>query len=148
MDVNYFGSFSLTQAFTPILARNGGGAIVNIASVASLTNFPILLSYSVSKAATHSLTQGMRMLLGAQGTQVFGVYPGPIDTRMAEGLELDKTSPADCARAIVNGIESGTQEIFPDAMSQTMGAAYLASPKALEQQVTAMVASAPAQVAI
>lgn len=144
MDVNYFGTFGVSQAFAPVLARNGGGAIVNIASVASLTNFPMLLAYSASKAATHSLTQASRMLLAAQGTQVYGVYPGPIDTRMAEKIEMPKTSPAECARAIVAGIESGTEDIFPDAMSQGMGAAYLSSPKGLEKQVASMVAPVPA----
>lgn len=144
MDVNYFGTFAVSQAFAPVLGRTGGGAIVNIASVASLTNFPMLLAYSASKAATHSLTQASRMLLAAQGTQVYGVYPGPIDTRMAEEIEMPKTSPADCARAIIAGIQGGTEDIFPDAMSQGMGTAYLAGPKGLEKQIAGMVASAPA----
>lgn len=144
MEVNYFGTFALSQAFAPLLARNGGGAIANLASVASLANFPMLLAYSASKAATHSLTQATRMMLGAQGTKVFGIYPGPIDTRMAEKIEMEKTSPADCARAIVKGIQAGEDEIFPDAMSQTMGGTYLASPKGLERQITAMVTGVPA----
>lgn len=137
MDVNFFGTFAVSQAFAPVLAKNGGGAIVNIASIASLVNFALLASYSASKAAVHSLTQATRMMLKGQGTQVFGVYPGPIDTRMAEDIPFEKTSPADAARAIVAGIESGREEIFPDPMSQGMGAVYLASPKALEQQVAA-----------
>ena len=144
MDVNYFGTFAVIQAFAPVLERNGGGAIANLASVASLVNFPMLLSYSASKAAVHSLTQGTRMILGGKGTKVFGIYPGPIDTRMAEGIEMAKTSPADCARAIVAGIEAGTEDIFPDATSQGMGAAYRSSPKELEKQVTAMVTGAAA----
>ena len=61
MDVNYFGTFALTQAFAPVLAKNGGGAITNIASVASLVNFALLASYSASKAAVHSLTQATRI---------------------------------------------------------------------------------------
>lgn len=138
MEVNFFGTLAITQAFAPILARNGGGAIANLASVASLVSFAMLASYSASKAAVHSLTQSARMMLKSQGTQVFGVYPGPIDTRMAEGIPMDKTSPADAAKAIVAGIEAGDEEIFPDAMSQGMGAGYLASPKGLERQVAAM----------
>lgn len=137
MDVNFFGTFAVSQAFAPVLAKNGGGAIVNIASVASLVNFALLASYSASKAAVHSLTQATRMMLKGQGTQVLGVYPGPIDTRMAEDIPFEKTSPADAALAIVAGIEAGTEEIFPDPMSQGMGAGYLASPKALEVQVAA-----------
>jgi NAD(P)-dependent dehydrogenase (short-subunit alcohol dehydrogenase family) len=144
MDVNYFGTFALTQAFAPVLKRNGGGAIANIASVASFANFPMLLAYSASKAATHSLTQATRIMLLGQGTQVFGIYPGPIDTRMAEKLEMAKTSPSDCARAIVKGIEAGLEEIFPDVVSEGMGGAYLTNPKDLEKQITAMVTGAAA----
>ena len=144
MDVNFFGTFAVSQAFAPVLARNGGGAIANLASVASLVNFPMLLAYSASKAATHSLTQATRMMLAGQGTRVFGIYPGPIDTRMADGIDMPKTSPADCAHAIVEGIEAGAEEIFPDAMSQGMGTAYEGSPKGLERQVFAMVNGAAA----
>jgi NAD(P)-dependent dehydrogenase (short-subunit alcohol dehydrogenase family) len=138
MDVNFFGTFAVTQAFAPVLAKNGGGAITNIASVASLVNFALLASYSASKAAVHSLTQATRIMLKGQGTQVFGVYPGPIDTRMAEGIPMDKTSPAEAAKAIIAGIEAGTEEIFPDPMSQGMGAGYFANPKEIERQVAAM----------
>jgi NAD(P)-dependent dehydrogenase (short-subunit alcohol dehydrogenase family) len=140
MEVNFFGTLAVTQAFAPVLAKNGGGAIANLASVASLVSFAMLASYSASKAAVHSLTQATRAMLKSQGTQVFGVYPGPIDTRMAEGIPFDKTSPADAAKAIVAGIEAGTEEIFPDPMSQGMGAGYLANPKELERQVAAMAA--------
>lgn len=137
MDVNFFGTFAVSQAFAPILAKNRGGAIANVASVAALVNFPLLASYSASKAATHSLTQAMRAMLKGQGTQVFGVYPGPIDTRMAEGITMPKTAPSDAARAIVAGIEAGAEEIFPDPMSRDLGAGFLASPKEIEQQMTA-----------
>lgn len=137
MEVNFFGTFAVTQAFAPGLAKNGGGAVINIASVASLVNFALLASYSASKAAAHSLTQATRAMLKGQGTQVFGVYPGPIDTRMAKDIPMDKTSPADAARAIVAGIEAGLEEIFPDPMSQGMGAAYIANPKELERQASA-----------
>jgi len=140
MEVNYFGTFAVTQAFAPVLARNGGGAIANLASVASLVSFAMLASYSASKAAVHSLTQATRAMLRSQGTQVFGIYPGPIDTRMAEGIPFDKTSPSVAAKAIVAGIEAGTEEIFPDPMSQGMGAGYLANPKELERQVASMAA--------
>lgn len=137
LDVNFFGTLAVTQAFAPVLARNGGGAIVNLGSVASFVNFPILLAYSASKAAVHSMTQAARVLLKPQGTRVFGVYPGPIDTRMAEGIPFAKTSPAEAAHAIVAGIESGNEEIFPDPMSQSMGSTFLTDPKGLERQVAA-----------
>ncbi len=135
MEVNFLGTFAVTQAFAPVLAKNGGGAIANLNSVASFVSFPILAAYSASKAATHSLTQVTRAMLRGQNTQVFGVYPGPIDTRMAEALTLEKASPADAARAIVAGIIAGDEEIFPDQMSQGAGLAFLTDPKGLERQI-------------
>jgi len=135
MEVNFLGTFAVTQAFAPVLAKNGGGAIANLNSVASFVSFPILAAYSASKAATHSLTQVTRAMLRGQNTQVFGVYPGPIDTRMGEALTLEKASPADAARAIVAGIVAGNEEIFPDKMSQGAGPAFFADPKGLERQV-------------
>ena len=142
MEVNFLGTFAVTQAFAPVLARNGGGAIANLNSVASFVSFPILAAYSASKAATHSLTQVTRAMLREQNTQVFGVYPGPIDTAMAEVLTLDKASPADAARAIVAGIIGGNEEIFPDAMSQGTGPAFFADPKGLERQIAGAPAAA------
>lgn len=141
MEVNFFGTFAMSQAFAPLLAANGGGAMVNLASVASLVNFPALAAYSASKAATHSLTQAARLMLKGQGTQVFGVYPGPIDTRMAEGFEMDKTPPSDVARAILAGVEAGTEEIYPDAVGVQFGQGYGSAPKGLEAQVEAMFAA-------
>src|SRR5258706_1672114 len=134
MEVNFLGTFPVTQAFAPILAKNGGGAIAHLNSVASFVSFPILAAYSASKAATHSLTQVARAMLREQNTQVFGVYPGPIDTRMGEAVTLEKASPADAARAIVAGIIAGNEEIFPDKMSQGTGPAFFANPKGLERQ--------------
>ena len=135
MEVNFLGAFAVTQAFAPVLAKNGGGAIANLNSVASFVSFPILAAYSASKAATHSLTQVTRTMLRGQHTQVFGVYPGPIDTKMGEALPLEKASPADAARAIVAGIIAGDEEIFPDKMSQGTGPAFFTDPKGLERQV-------------
>jgi NAD(P)-dependent dehydrogenase (short-subunit alcohol dehydrogenase family) len=142
MEVNFLGTFAVTQAFAPVLAKNGGGAVANLNSVASFVSFPILAAYSASKAATHSLTQVTRAMLRGQNTQVFGVYPGPVDTRMGEALTAEKASPADAARAIVAGIIAGNEEIFPDKTSQGVGPAFFADPKGLERQVAAVPAAA------
>ena len=143
-EVNVLGALSVTQAFAPVLARNGGGALLNISSVAGLVGFSVLATYSASKAALHSLTQGTRTLLAAQGTFVAGVYPGPIDTEMARDIPWDKTSPEVAALAILDGLEAGSEEIFPDPMSRQLGQLFLESPKALERQVAAPQAEAAA----
>jgi NAD(P)-dependent dehydrogenase (short-subunit alcohol dehydrogenase family) len=143
MEVNYFGPLQLLQCLAPTLARNGGGAVVNIGSAAGLTNFPFIPTYSASKAALHSLTQAARILLGAQGTSVFGVYAGPVDTDMTRGFELPKTSPREVAFAILDGIEAGQEDIFPDAFAADFSRQFQSSPKASEQQMAAIAAAMP-----
>jgi NAD(P)-dependent dehydrogenase (short-subunit alcohol dehydrogenase family) len=141
MEVNYFGPLQLLHRLAPTLAWNGGGAVVNIGSAAGLTNVPFFPTYSASKAALHSLTQAARILLGAQGTSVFGVYAGPVDTDMVRGLTLPKTSPRDVALAILDGIEAGHEDIFPDPFAVDFGRRFESSPKASERQIAAMTAS-------
>ncbi len=141
MEVNYFGPLQLLQRLAPSLARNRGGAVVNIGSAAGLTNIPFLPTYSASKAALHSLTQAARILLEPQGTSVFGVYAGPVDTDMIRDLALPKTSPRDVAFAILDGIEAGQEDIFPDPFALDFGRRFQSSPKASERQIAAMIAA-------
>ncbi len=136
MEVNYFGTLMVSRAFAPVLKKNGGGALVNILSVASLGNFPVLGSYSASKAALHSLTQGIRAELAAQGTQVFGVFPGPIETDMAKDFDMEKSSPDLIADGTLKGIERGEEDIFVDPMAVQFRKDYFADPKALEAQLS------------
>jgi len=139
MEVNYFAPLQLLHRLAPTLAANGGGAVVNIGSAAGLSNIPFFPTYSASKAALHSLTQAARVLLGPQGTSVFGVYAGPVDTDMVRDLALPKTSPHDVASAILDAIEAGQEDIFPDAFAIDFGRQFASSPKASEQQIAAMV---------
>jgi NAD(P)-dependent dehydrogenase (short-subunit alcohol dehydrogenase family) len=133
-EVNVLGPLAITQAFAPVLAANGGGAVANVSSVAGLVAFGALASYSASKAALHSLTQAARSLLKGQGTFVAGIYPGPIDTDMGKALDMQKASPADTAEAILDGIEARQEEIFPDPVARQLGQLYLQNPKGLELQ--------------
>jgi len=144
IEVNVLGPFALTQGFAPILAKNGGGGIVNVLSVVSLVSFPVIITYSASKAAAHSLTQATRSHLRAQGTYVGGAYPGPVDTDMAKDLAMDKASPESVAKAILAGVEAGAEDIFPDPTSLEMGKAFFADPKAFERQVGQPVEAAAA----
>jgi NAD(P)-dependent dehydrogenase (short-subunit alcohol dehydrogenase family) len=131
-EVNVWGLLSVTQAFAPALAGRPGSAVVNLGSVAGFINFPVIASYSASKAAVHSLTQAIRSQLRPLGVHVAGVYPGPIDTDMAREFTLEKTSPAVAAHAILDGLEAGREEIYPDPFARHIGELYSQSPKALE----------------
>lgn len=140
-ETNVLGSLRVAQAFAPVLARNGGGVLVNVSSVAGLVGMPPFLTYSSTKAALHSLTQSTRLLLRGQGTYVVGVYPGPVDTDMAAQLTLEKATPESVARSILDGLEQGKEEIYPDPMAVAYGDAYAGNPKELEGRVAAMMAA-------
>jgi NAD(P)-dependent dehydrogenase (short-subunit alcohol dehydrogenase family) len=136
-ETNVVGSLRVTQAFAPILARQRGGTLVNISSVAGLVGVPGLLTYSTTKAALHSLTQSTREALQGQGTYVVGVYPGPVETEMARDFTFPKASASSVANAILDGLEEGLEDIYPDPLAQEFGAAYAVSPKSLEGRMAA-----------
>lgn len=138
MEVNYFGTLSMVRAFSPVIERNGGGAIANVSSVVGLASMAGIGGYSASKAALFSATQAMRAELAPKKISVHGIFPGPIDTDMARGFEMDKTSPQTTAENIVAGIISGKEDIFPDPMSQHVGELWAKDPKALEKQFAGM----------
>jgi NAD(P)-dependent dehydrogenase (short-subunit alcohol dehydrogenase family) len=138
MQTNYFGTLSMVRAFAPILKRNGGGAIVNLLSIVSVVNAPVFSSYSASKAALYSLTQGVRAELAKQGTHVIGVFPGPVDTAMAEGVPMDKIAPIAVAQATIRAIAEQIEEVYPDPTSQHVFA-HLQSPlKEVEREFAGM----------
>lgn len=138
METNYFGPFNTILAFAPVLKANGGGVIVNVSSIAAHLTFPVLGPYSASKAAVHSLTQSVRAELAAQGTLVVGVYPGPVDTDMAENVPMEKTPASVVAKAVLDGVEAGEEDIYPDPTAIEMHAGLLADPKAAERQAGLM----------
>lgn len=138
MNTNYFGTLQMIRAFAPILKVNGGGAIVNLLSIVSVVSVPVYGSYSASKAALHSLTQGIRAELAEQGTHVVGVFPGPVDTDMAEGVPMDKVAPSEIAHASLQAVEKQIEDVYPDPVSQNVFATLQAPLKALEQQFADM----------
>ena len=120
METNYFGTLAMCRAFTPVLKRNGGGALINVLSVVSWFNVPMQGSYCASKAAEWSLTRAIRFELRAQGTLVVAVYAGYIDTDMTSALPLPKTSPDVIAGRVLAGIENGSEEILADERAQSV----------------------------
>lgn len=90
-EINYYGTISVTQAFAPILAANGGGAIVNVLSDATWFARPLLAAYSASKSAAWSFTNALRIELRSQKTAVVGVHVSFMDTDMTHGFEMKKS---------------------------------------------------------
>ena len=122
METNYFGTLSMCRAFAPVLAA-GGGAIVNMLSVSSFYTAPFDPSYSASKAAELSLTNGIRMELSQQGTLVVAVHASFIDTDMAAGIDAPKISPESVARQAFDAVEAGQIEVLADERSRFVKAA-------------------------
>ena len=141
--VNLYGTLDVTRAFLPLLKRSHG-AVVNIVSLGAMAAVPVLPAYSVSKAASLSLTQSLRALLAGRSVSVYAVLPGPIDTDMVRALDIPKTPAEDVARATLDGMEHGEEEIFPDPMSQSLADGWRAGiAKELERQNAALVAAQP-----
>jgi len=126
MEVNVYGLIRMAQAFSPMLKINGGGALVQLNSVASMKNFVDFATYSASKAASYSITQALRDSLQAQGTLVVSVHPGPIATDMGNSAGFGEVAepPGLVAQGIIAALESGDFHVFPDTMAKQIGAAY------------------------
>lgn len=137
MRTNFFGTLHMVRAFAPVLAANGGGAIVNLLSILSRVSMPHIGSYCASKAALYSLTQGIRGELSRQGTLVVGVLPAFVDTDMAKRVPVPKLSPAALAETVLTALRDGTEDVYPGAAGDVAAQLQL-DPKAVEKQFAAM----------
>lgn len=138
METNYFGPMNVSRAFVPAIVNNGNGAVAIVISIGGLSSFPMAATYSASKAAAHSLSQGMRGELAPQGVAVFGIYPGPIDTDMAAGLEFEKESPRNVAIRIFDQMQEGVEDITTDAFADNFVQRLKADAKAVEKEAAQM----------
>jgi len=128
LDTNFFGPLRLTQAFAPVLAANGGGAILNVLSVASWISGPLLGNYGMSKAAVWAMTNGTRIELREQKTQVLGLHVGFIDTDLTTGLDVPKLAPDAVVRTTFDALEAGASEILADDFTRQVHAGLSADP--------------------
>jgi short-subunit dehydrogenase len=72
---------------------------------------------------------------------VHAVLTGPVDTDMTRGFEIPKSSPESVARGILEGVERGEEDIFPDPMSESIADSWRSgAAKGLERQYAALVA--------
>jgi NAD(P)-dependent dehydrogenase (short-subunit alcohol dehydrogenase family) len=139
--VNCFGSLRMSRAFLPLLTRSGG-AIVNVLSLAAIAPVPVVPAYSISKAAAFSMTQSLRLFLSVQGVSVHAVFLGPVDTEMARGIPVPKASPESAAGGILDGLERGEEDIFPDPVSSPLAEGFRGGvAKALEREFASLTPS-------
>jgi NAD(P)-dependent dehydrogenase (short-subunit alcohol dehydrogenase family) len=117
-ETNVFGAIAVAQGYAPVLANNGGGALVDVHSVLSWLAYGG--GYSASKAAFWSATNSIRLELAPNGTHVVGLHLGYTDTPMTAGIDADKADPADIVRAALDGIEAGDLEVIADDVSRVI----------------------------
>ena len=134
IEVNYLAPLRVTRAFAPALIKNHG-AVLNILTILSRVNLPLMGSYCASKAAGLSLTQGLRGELAPRGVRIAAALPGAVDTRMTAGLPIPKMATADAATEILNGFEAGEEEIYVGEMARGLAQGLAHDPKGVERQL-------------
>lgn len=135
METNFWGTLDVTRAFAPVLAANGGGAIINVLSVLSFKVFPGNGAYSASKAAAWALTNSTRLELAEQGTQVLGLHMSSTDTDMMAGWDIPKNDPADVVRSALEGLVDGAWEVLADDDTVAVKQKVSGSPKDMYEDV-------------
>jgi NAD(P)-dependent dehydrogenase (short-subunit alcohol dehydrogenase family) len=134
-ETNVVGPLRLSQAFAPVLAANGGGAILNVLSVVSWIASPVLAVYASSKAAAWSLTNALRHELRAQKTQVVGLHMGFVDTDMTRSFDVPKISADLVVQRAFDGLEAGAEEVLADELTQQVKRGLSADPASYLRRV-------------
>jgi len=116
-ETNFFAMLRVSKAFAPILKANGGGALLNVLSIASWVNGGELAAYSASKSAAWSLTNALRNELAVQKTQVLGLHIAYVDTDLTRGFDVPKSSPEEIVKRALDGLESGADEVLADELT-------------------------------
>lgn len=117
-ETNFFGVLRVSQAFAPVLKRNGGGGLLNVLSVASWVSGGGLAAYSASKSAAWSLTNALRIELAEQATQVLALHMGYVDTDLTRGFDVPKSSPETIVQRALDALEAGLDEVLADEVTE------------------------------
>lgn len=128
MAVNARGVFLCLQAEITQMLKDGGGAIVNLSSVAGLIGFPGLAPYVASKHAVIGLTKNAALEYGKQDIRVNAVCPGGIDTRMLDSLAEQTTGGSMSAQEMMNPLHPIGRIGTPDEVAELI--VWLCSPRA------------------
>ncbi|MCA5894098.1 SDR family oxidoreductase [Isoptericola sp. NEAU-Y5] len=140
MDTHFWGTLDVIRELAPVLAANGGGAIVNVLSALSWFVAPGTGSYAVAKAAEWNMTNGVRLELEAQGTHVQGVLLGAADTDISAGYDGPKIDPRDVPRRSLDGLSRGSIEVVVDDWTAMVKASLAGEPAEFYAKITGLLA--------
>jgi NAD(P)-dependent dehydrogenase (short-subunit alcohol dehydrogenase family)/uncharacterized OB-fold protein len=141
MDVRYFGLMRLAQAFGPALrfrgadGANSAAAFVNLLSVHALANWPAYGAHSAVEAACLSAAQCLRAELRPGGVKVLNAFFGPLETEWFQTVPPPKVAPAALARAVVDALTTGLEDVFVGDVAEDVRARLAVNPKALEREL-------------
>jgi NAD(P)-dependent dehydrogenase (short-subunit alcohol dehydrogenase family) len=135
-DVNLFGTLDVVRAFRPVLARNGGGYVLNVLTALTWFSVPTVGAYGAAKTASWSMTNAIRQELAPEGVVVGALHVGYMDTDMAAGFhDVTKEDPAEVARLALDGVEAGAHELLADDISRQVQAGLAGGVAALYPQL-------------
>lgn len=137
MAVNFHGLHDLTRAIAPVIARNGGGTVVNMLTLLSFLSAPGFSAYNASKAAAWSMAMSLRAYLEPTGVTMLNAFPAGIDTDMLAGVDGPKDAPQDVVRDVLDALERGDQDVYP-ASAQGVYNTWRSEPKSVEAAFAAM----------
>lgn len=123
-EINFFAVLEMVQLVVPVMRRQRRGVIVNVGSIAGKVTLPWFTTYSATKYAVGSLTDGLRMELKRDGIHAMTVCPGYVKTGFQEhvlsgrpplSIQRSRTfaiTAEQCAKAIVRGVEREARTVL------------------------------------
>jgi NAD(P)-dependent dehydrogenase (short-subunit alcohol dehydrogenase family) len=133
-DTHVFGTLHMVRAFAPVLAANGGGAILTMLSALSWVDYYGLGSYTAAKTALWGLNTAIRHELTTQRTQVVGLHVGAVDTDMTAGYDIPKVAPEKVVAAALDGLAAGSLEVLYGTDAEEAKKALARTPEQLYPQ--------------
>ena len=132
MGINFWGVVHGTKAFLPHLLKNNDGHIVNVSSIFGIIGVPTQSAYNASKFAVRGFTEALRQEVQCTQVKVSCVHPGGIKTNIAKSArfyrdmsgnqdaarsaanfdKIARTTPAEAARVIIDGIKRNNPRIL------------------------------------
>lgn len=124
--VNTISPIVLTKGVVRMMMANGGGRIVNLASVSAFTGYSGLAVYAATKAAITGFTRSLAREVGRMGITVNSVAPGFVDTEMTQGLTADQRQRIERRSALrrlvdVDDVANAVEFLLSDAAKNITG---------------------------
>lgn len=141
MDVNFYGTYHVVEAFLPVLLERPEAHLANVSSMGGFFPFPGQTVYGASKAAVRLLTEGLYAELRGTAVEVSVIFPGAVRTAITENSEvtvgvadasdskIPTLSPEKAAEIMLEGIEKNRLHIYVGVDSRLMNAAIRVAPK-------------------